>query len=101
MTYNQLERLRDPSHVRALTADELQGLVREVGLHIAHTAPRDVEVHLNRWLDLTHATTAARETIREALTQDLQGLKTTGMRPYKRDRELLFLQSWLIVVGAK
>ena len=31
LTYNHLERLRDPSHVRALTADELQGLVREVG----------------------------------------------------------------------
>jgi ubiquinone/menaquinone biosynthesis C-methylase UbiE len=101
VTYNHLERLRDPSHVRALTADELQGLVREVGLHIVHTIPRDVEVHLNRWLDLTRATPAARETIRAALTQDLQGLKTTGMRPYRRDHELLFLQAWLIVVGVK
>ena len=101
VTYNHLERLRDPSHVRALTADELQGLVREVGLHIVHTISRDVEVHLDRWLDLTHATPAARETIREALTQDLQGLKTTGMRPYRHDHELLFLQAWLIVVGLK
>ena len=87
--------------MRALTANELQGLVREVGLHIVHTTPRDVEVHLNRWLDLTHATPAARETIRQALIQDLQGLKTTGMRPYRRDHELLFLHAWLIVVGAK
>jgi ubiquinone/menaquinone biosynthesis C-methylase UbiE len=101
VTYNRLERLRDPSHVRALTADELQRLMRETGLDVIHTAPRDVEVHLDRWLDLTRAAPAARATIREALTQDLQGLKTTGMRPYRRDQELRFLQAWLIVVGVK
>jgi ubiquinone/menaquinone biosynthesis C-methylase UbiE len=99
--YNQLERLRDPSHVRALAADELQRLMRETGLRIVHRASRDVEVHLDRWLDLTCAGPAARETIREALTQDLHGFKTTGMRPYMRDQELKFLHAWLIVVGMK
>jgi ubiquinone/menaquinone biosynthesis C-methylase UbiE len=100
-TYNHLERLRDPSHTRALTADELQGLMREAGLDIVHTVPRDVEVHLDRWLDLTQAAPAARQAIREVLSQDLQGLKTTGMRPYMRDQELKFLQAWLVAVGVK
>jgi ubiquinone/menaquinone biosynthesis C-methylase UbiE len=100
-TYNHLERLRDPSHVRALTADELQRLMREAGLDVMHTHPRDVEVHLDRWLDLTRAAPAARETIREALRQDLQGFKTTGMRPYRRDQEVKFLHAWLIAVGVK
>jgi ubiquinone/menaquinone biosynthesis C-methylase UbiE len=100
-TYNHLERLRDPSHVRALTADELQRLVRETGLTIVHTSRRDVEVHLGRWLDLTRPSPAARATIREALIHDLQGLKTTGMRPYMADQELKFLQAWSVVVGVK
>jgi ubiquinone/menaquinone biosynthesis C-methylase UbiE len=100
-TYNLLERLRDPSHVRAMTAEELQRLMRETGLDVIHTAPCDVEVHLDRWLDLTRAAPAARATIREALTQELQGLKSTGMRPYKRDQELRFLHAWLVVVGVK
>jgi SAM-dependent methyltransferase len=101
VTYNHLERLRDPSHVRALTADELQRLMRGVGLDVAPVDARDVEVDPERWLDLTHATPPARTTIREALTHDLQGLKTTGMRPYMRDNGLKFLHAWLMVVGLK
>jgi ubiquinone/menaquinone biosynthesis C-methylase UbiE len=100
-TYNHLERLRDPSHVRALTADELQRFVRATGLSIVHTSRRDVEVHLDRWLDLTRTSPAARATIREALIHDLQGLKTSGMRPYMCDQELKFLHAWIVVVGIK
>jgi 2-polyprenyl-3-methyl-5-hydroxy-6-metoxy-1,4-benzoquinol methylase len=100
-TYNHLERLRDPSHVRALTADELQRFVRATGLSIVHTSRRDVEVHLDRWLDLTRPSPAARAMIREALIHDLQGLKTTGMRPYMADQELRFLHAWFVVVGVK
>jgi ubiquinone/menaquinone biosynthesis C-methylase UbiE len=101
LTYNHLERLRDPSHVRALTADELQRLMSTTGLRIVRTSSRDVEVHLNRWMELTCAAPDARETIRQALTQDLQGLKTTGMRPYMGDQELKFLHAWIVVVGVK
>jgi ubiquinone/menaquinone biosynthesis C-methylase UbiE len=100
-TYNHLERLRDPSHLRALTADELQRLMREMGLDLVHTGSREVEVHLDRWLDLTRAAPAARQTIRTALTQDLEGIQTTGMRPYIRDQKLKFLHAWLVVVGTK
>ncbi|HSF29019.1 MAG TPA: methyltransferase domain-containing protein [Candidatus Tectomicrobia bacterium] len=100
-TYNHLERLRDPSHLQALTANELQRLMRAAGLAIVHTVARDVEVHLDRWLDLTRTPLEARQSIHEALTQDLQGLKVSGMRPYMHDQELRFLHAWLIVVGMK
>jgi hypothetical protein len=66
-----------------------------------HTASRDVEVHLERWLDLTGAATEARQTIRTALTQDLKGMQTTGMRPYLRGEELKFLHAWLVLIGMK
>ena len=75
--------------------------MREAGLDVVHTSCRDIEVHLDRWLDLTHAAPAVRETIREALLQDLQGFKSTGMRPYVRDQELKFLHAWLVVVGMR
>jgi ubiquinone/menaquinone biosynthesis C-methylase UbiE len=100
-TYNHLEHLRDPSHVRALTADELQRVMHEAGLDVRHASQRHIEVDLNIWLDLTHASPTARKTIRDALNQDLQSLKTTGMRPYMRNLELKFLHVWLIAVGAK
>jgi ubiquinone/menaquinone biosynthesis C-methylase UbiE len=101
ITYNYLEQLRDPSHLRALTADELQQLIQTTGLTLVHTASRDVEVHLERWLDLTGAATEARQTIRTALTQDLKGMQTTGMRPYLRGEELKFLHAWLVLIGMK
>jgi SAM-dependent methyltransferase len=100
-THNHLERLRDPSHVRALAAGELQQLMCDAGLSIIHVSSRDVEVHLDRWLDLTHTAPAARAAIREALSEDLQGLKATGMRPYMDNQELKFLHPWLMVVGMK
>ena len=99
--YNHLERLRDPSHLRALTADELPRLMLEAGLEVVRTVPRDVEVHLDRWLDLTRAAPEARQAIRAALTQDLEGILTTGMRPYIREQALKFLHAWLVVVGTK
>jgi len=101
ITYNHLEQLRDPSHLRALTADELHQLMRTTGLTLVHTASRDVEVHLERWLDLTAATPEARQTIRTALTEELEGMQKTGMRPYVRDEALKFLHAWLVVVGMK
>jgi ubiquinone/menaquinone biosynthesis C-methylase UbiE len=101
ITYNHLERLRDPSHLCALTADELFGLMRRTGLDLVHTASRDVEVHLERWLDLTRVAPEARRTIRSALTEDLEGMQTTGMRPYLRGEELKFLHAWLVVIGMK
>jgi hypothetical protein len=84
-----------------LTADELQRLVRGAGLNIVRTSHRNVEVDLNRWLDLTGAAPVARATIRDALDQDMQGLRTTGMRPYMGEQGLQFLHAWLIVVGVK
>jgi hypothetical protein len=59
------------------------------------------ETQLDRWLDLTRVTPEARQTIHAALTQDLQGFKSSGMRPYTHEQELKFLHAWLIVVGMK
>src|SRR5919198_464609 len=41
--YNGYERLRDPSHVRALTSEELTGMIQRAGLIIEASDTRDVE----------------------------------------------------------
>lgn len=98
-TYNQLERMRDSSHTHALSPMKLQQLMQDAGLNIVHTASKEVEVDVNRWLKLTDTPSLIRETIIEELTKDLKGLKATGMRPFLRNNELMVLQTWLIVVG--
>ncbi len=100
-TYNRLERMRDPSHTRALSATELSRLLRDAGLDIVHTVSREVEVRVDRWFELTEPEREARRTIVEELTQDLKRLRTTGMRPFFRGDELMFLQTWVVVVGVK
>lgn len=99
--YNRLERLRDPSHTRALSVEELRALVRGVGLDFVYTASRDVEVRVDRWCALTQTASDVRRAIVEELTLDLDGLRNTGMRPLRRDNALMFVQTWVIVVGAR
>jgi len=99
--YNRLERLRDPSHTRALSVEELRGLVQGAGLTFVYAVSRNVEVRVDRWFELTEPEREVRRTIVEELTQDLKRLRTTGMRPFLRDKELMFLQTWVIVVGVK
>lgn len=99
--YNRLERLRDPSHTRALSVEELRALVRGARLDFVYTASRDVEVRVDRWCALTQTAADVRRAIAEELTRELDGLRNTGMRPFRRDNALMFVQTWVIVVGAK
>jgi ubiquinone/menaquinone biosynthesis C-methylase UbiE len=99
--YNQLERMRDSSHTKALSPSELKRLVEGAGLDIGHTISREIEVNVDRWLELTETSPEIGRAIVEELEQELKGLKATGMRPFLRDNELMFEQTWLIVVGEK
>ena len=99
--YNRLERRRDPSHTRALSVAELRRAVRDAGLEIVHTVSREVEVSVKPWLDLTGIEPEMRRAILDELTHELEGLTTTGMRPFMRDNELMFVQTWVVVVGVK
>lgn len=99
--YNRLEHMRDPAHTRALSFEELRTLVRNAGLDLVYTVSRVVEVRVDRWFELTQTDPEARRAIVEALTQELEGARTSGMRPFYRDNALMFRQTWVIVVGAK
>ena len=101
VTYNRLERLRDPSHTRALSADGLRGHLADCGLTGIRTASRDVEVEAERWLALTSTPTARARAIREDLMGDVLGSASTGMRPFLHDGALMFTQRWVIAVGLK
>lgn len=97
--YNRLECLRDPSHVRALSATGLRNLLQESGLNILREESRKIEVHTNRWLDLTDPNLETRQKVKEELLQEINGLSITGMNPFLRDGELMFYQTWMIIVG--
>lgn len=97
--YNHRERLRDPSHTRALTGGELSAAMQEAGLRPAHSAERDRPLPLERWLAQTEPPEEVASQLRADLEAELSGGPPTGMRPHRRDGELCFTQRWAIVVG--
>jgi ubiquinone/menaquinone biosynthesis C-methylase UbiE len=99
--YNRVERLRDPSHTRALTISELKQSMQSMGLQITQITSRAIEVSIEPWLHLTHTDLATSQAIKAELLQEIGGTSVTGMRPFLRDHELLFLQTWVIMIGIK
>ena len=94
---NRFERMRDPSHTRALTVDELRDLLEAVGRPVDCRSLRQVEVDLDPWFDLTCTPVSTRKVISAALRRELDGGPTTGMRPRERGGRLTFRQTWALV----
>jgi SAM-dependent methyltransferase len=101
VSYNRIERLRDPSHTRCLTRKELSRVMTDAGLKIVQMVAREIEVDLARWLEMTDTEPGTRRIILDELTEELRGLRITGMRPYRRDDRLMFTQTWITAVGVK
>jgi ubiquinone/menaquinone biosynthesis C-methylase UbiE len=97
--YNRLERMRDPSHTRALTRDELVDMIRHAGLQLCFEDMRDIEVDVERWLRMTHTPEDVGEQIRNQLKDEIEGRGQTGMRPYFHEGQLKFMQTWGIFIG--
>lgn len=91
--HNRLERLRDPSHVRAMTRAELERLLTDAGLKLLRGDQKDKETDLDDWLALTQPPAEAVREIRRALEDELDGGPPTGMLPFRREGRLFFIQT--------
>lgn len=100
-SYNYFERLRDSSHTVALSEEALTRLIADTGLTISRTDPREVEVNVELWLGLTKASKAVSNQIKDRLIKEIHGGSKTGMRPFMKNGELMFLQTWFVVLGEK
>ena len=97
---NELERLRDPSHTRMLSATELAGLVEDVA-RVVHLETRDIERPLAPWLAQTRASDEVVARIAADLRAELRGGRATGMRPRERGGELWFVHTVAAVTATK
>ena len=93
-TQNRLETLRDPSHTRMLTLEELTALTETDDVEV-----RDVVRPLEPWLLQTDPSPQAANEIREALHAELQGGPPTGFRPSTRDGELHFVHTMASLIA--
>jgi len=99
--YNHFERLRDPSHTRALRGSELTRTIEAGGFRITRTDRRDVRNGLSEWFDRARTGDAARDEILQSLRRELEGGAPTGFRPFADGPRVMFLHTWEVVVGTK
>ena len=100
-TYNHLERLRDPSHTIALSKEQMELLLSDVGVIIEKFEMRDVEVDFQRWVQMTGTKPETVDILKGELLKEISGGSKTGMRPFVKNGGLKFLQVWAVVIGMK
>jgi ubiquinone/menaquinone biosynthesis C-methylase UbiE len=91
---NRLERLRDGSHTRMLSMEELARLVGGKDVEF-----RDVEQRLDTWLAQTRTSPEAAAEIRRAFQDELEGGAPTGFRPRLNQGEPRFVHTMASVIG--
>jgi ubiquinone/menaquinone biosynthesis C-methylase UbiE len=97
---NHLERVRDASHARMLSLDELTGLLTRAGFEVRSAASREVERPLGPWLDQADALADARAAIGAELAAELAGGPVTGFQPREVGGEMRFVHHIASVVAA-
>jgi hypothetical protein len=92
--HNELERVRDPSHTRALAEDELAAM----GLQIV--AARTQRIPARPWLERAASPDAARDQVLELLEAEADGGPATGMAARRGPEGLSVAQRWVIAIGS-
>lgn len=98
--YNELERLRDPTHTTALSFSGLKRVVEESGLSVVDSYVVEDEVDLKYWLEICDAPESVEQIVAE-LNREIEGEGETGMRPFKRNDQTMFLHNWGIIESQK
>lgn len=98
---DELERLRDISHERNLTENEIINIYNMYNLQIAELEKTSFAVSVKEWLALTQTTEKNRNIILNTFEEELRNGTLSGFFPYKNDGELFYNQHWIMVVGTK
>jgi SAM-dependent methyltransferase len=99
--HNELERLRDPSHARALGEEELVRVLADAGVPAEVVAERSAHMAASPWLDGAGPGAEERERVLAALRAEADGGQRTGLGAHHGDAGLLIAQRWLIVRGVR
>jgi ubiquinone/menaquinone biosynthesis C-methylase UbiE len=97
--HDELERLRDPSHTRALPEDELRGLFAAASREVRHEAEWEQAMPVEPWLDQAETPDEERDRIRAALAEEAGGGEPTGLRVKRGTDGLMISQRWLLIGG--
>jgi ubiquinone/menaquinone biosynthesis C-methylase UbiE len=98
--YNHFEKLFDPSHNRALTLEEMQGLVKKAGLRDMRLAFYNMEMELEGQLAASFPNPGDEERIALLLRDDI-GIDRLGVGAHLRGDEIHYAYPVTVVVARK
>lgn len=98
--YNRMEKLRDPSHTRALSYDEWEKLIRDSGLKNLRHGSYKVEMELEKQLKASFPNSGDDEKIRDIFRNDI-GVNSLGMNAHWSGNKIHFSYPISIYVGNK
>jgi SAM-dependent methyltransferase len=100
--HNELERLRDPSHTRALEEHELLAQLRDAGVDAGIVAEHRHRLPAVPWMERAASPEAPREQVLTALRAEASGDgPPTGMHAAEGPEGLAVEQRWLIAAGPR
>jgi SAM-dependent methyltransferase len=98
--YNSMEKLRDPSHVRALTKAELENLLKEAGLINISKGSYRVEVELELQLNSSFPLPGDSDKLRKIFRDDI-GRDSLGVGARMAGGEIHFSYPIIVLAGEK
>ncbi len=96
-----LERLRDPSHNRTLTRDEIHRMLVAAGARVLSMSTRDNPLDLEDWMARSHTPEHDRVQIRQHLDDELAGRSATGLRPGGNGDAPTLTHTWATIVAVR
>lgn len=100
-TEDEIETLRDASHMRNLSREEFTEMFRDNHLTLTTIDCTEIPVSLSAWLTLTNTSEEISADILKRMTDEIKGNGLTGFKPYKKNGELYFNQHWIMMIGEK
>lgn len=100
-TEDEIETLRDPSHVKNMSKNEMLELFKAHSLQIEECETTEIQQKLNNWLALTRTPEPVQQKITERMRSELAGKEKTGFSPYVENGKICFNQKWLLLIGRK
>jgi len=97
---NQIERVRDPSHIRALAISDLLTLLAAAGLEIERLYSSEVLQNVERWLATSQTPSKQAAQVRDMIEADARE-DLSGMQPFFKEGEWYFHHPTLAVVARK
>lgn len=96
---NDIERLRDDSHLTMPAPGEVGAWLRDAGCEITTTAQRTSDRPVEPWMEQSLTPEEDRDHVRATMYDELDGTTTTGMRPYLHRGQLWFQHLWEATVA--